>query len=126
MKRLYAFDDFEAIIRIFTEAEGGRKTPPFNGIRWDLSYIPSDNVLHGIMPDFYSCSGDSLPTNVPLPIDVEIPARMTIRVDEMREKTHRARIAPGVQFYCHEGAHRLAIGRVTRITGLHVARPKAT
>src|SRR5690606_15738741 len=44
MDRLYPIpDDFEATIRILTEAEGGRKTSPFNGIRWDFSYV-ADNT----------------------------------------------------------------------------------
>jgi len=127
MHRLYSIaDDFEAIIRILTEAEGGRKTAPFNGIRWDFSYAADDSSehLYMIWPDFYGPSGDSLPTDSPLPLGVELSARMTVLVDEMREQTHRDRIRPGVEFYCHEGPKRVAVGRVTRITGLHNARPK--
>lgn len=120
-------DDFEATIRILTEAEGGRKTSPFNGIRWDFSYAydNSPNQLYMIWPDFYGPGGDSLPTDLQLPLGVELSARMTVVVDEMREQTHRARIKPGVEFYCHEGPRRVAIGRVTRITGLHNARASA-
>ena len=128
MNRLYRVaDDFEAIILILTESEGGRKTSPFNGIRWDFSYAlnSSPGELYMIWPDFFSSSGDSLPTDIPLPLGVELPARMTIIVDEMREKTHRALIKPGVEFYCHEGPKRVAIGRVTRITGLHKERTSA-
>ena len=33
-------------------------------------------------------------------------------MDEMRCKLHRARIREGVRFYCHEGAKRVAEGRV--------------
>ena len=36
-------DDFEAEITIFTEEEGGRTTPPRNGIRWDFMY-PEDRA----------------------------------------------------------------------------------
>ena len=78
-----------------------------------------------IWPDFFSISGDSLPKDQPLPLSTQIPARMIIVVDEMREQVHRARIQPGVEFYCHEGPRRVAIGRVTRITGLHNARASA-
>lgn len=125
MHRLYKVpDDFEAIIRIFPEDEGGRKAPPFNGIRWDFSYA-SDEVSDGlymIWPDFFSSSGDSLPTDSPLPIGIELSARMTVLIDEMREQVHRARIVTGLEFYCHEGSKRVAFGRVTRITGLHDVR----
>ena len=128
MDRLYPIpDDFEATIRILTEAEGGRKTSPFNGIRWDFSYV-ADNAtdqLYMIWPDFFSDSGDSLPKDQPLPLSTELSARMTIVVDEMREQVHLARIKRGVEFYCHEGPRRVAIGRVTRVTGLHDDRASA-
>ena len=40
MKRLYErSDDFEGVVRILTEREGGRPNPPYNGIRWDLRYF---------------------------------------------------------------------------------------
>ena len=121
-------DDFEATIRILTEAEGGRKTAPYNGIRWDFSYVTDDSSdeLYMIWPDFYGPDGASLPTDTPLPLGVDITARMFVVSDEMREQIHRARIKPEVKFYCNEGAHRVAVGRVTRITGLHNARTKAT
>jgi hypothetical protein len=125
MHRLYVVpDDFEAVIRIFSEAEGGRTTPPFNGIRWDFAYASDGvvNQIYMIWPDFFALSGDSLPTDAPLPIGVDLSARMTIVVDEMRDQLHRARIEPGVEFYCHEGSKRVAIGWVTRVTGLHEVR----
>jgi len=128
MDRLYLVaDDFEAEIRILTEAEGGRKTSPFNGIRWDFSYASDDcsDQLYMIWPDFFSASGDSLPKDFPLPLSVELAARMVIVVDEMRDEVHRSRIKPGVEFYCHEGPRRVAVGRVTRITGLHKDRTSA-
>jgi hypothetical protein len=128
MHRLYPIaDDFEATIRILSESEGGRKTSPFNGIRWDFSYASdgSTDQLYMIWPDFYSPSGDSLPTDSPLPLGVDLPARMTLVADEMREQVHRAHIKPGVEFYCHEGPKRVAVGRVTRITGLHNVRTSA-
>lgn len=125
MHRLYRVpDDFEATIRILTEAQGGRKSPPYNGIRWDLAYADEGVAehLYMIWPDFCDAEGNSLPTDRPLPVGVELRARMTVVVDEMREQTHRGRIQPGVEFYCHEGNKRVAVGRVTRITGLHAPR----
>lgn len=117
-------DDFEATLRILTEGEGGRRTPPFNGIRWDFSYAEDDTSkqLYMIWPDFLDSDGDSLPADAPLPVGVELVARMTIVADDMRQQVHRARIRPGVAFYCHESPTRVAVGRVTRVTGLHAVR----
>jgi hypothetical protein len=129
MNRLYSVpDDFEATIRILTEDEGGRKFAPFNGIRWDFSYAVDNatDQLYMIWPDLFSPSGDSLPKDQQLPLSAELSARMTIVSDKMREQVHRARIKPGVEFYCHEGSRRVAVGRITRITGLHIDRSSAT
>jgi hypothetical protein len=127
MKRLHRVaDDFEALIRIYTAAEGGRQSPPFNGIRWDFAYAddPPAKDLFMIHPDFYDERGNSLPIDKPLPLSVEIPARMVVLNDELRITLHRLRITDGTRFYCHEGARRVAEGRVTRITGLFADRPQ--
>ena len=127
MNRLYATpDDFEATIRILSTAEGGRATPAFNGIRWDLAYA-EDDLSEGIWmiwPDFVDESHDSLPTDRPLPVGVDLPARMTVVSDAVRAQVHRQKIKIGTRFYCHEGAKRVAAGHVTRITGLFDERPK--
>lgn len=48
MFQLYSREaDFEAEVTILTAEQGGRKTPVFNGIRWDFRYSedqPSDGV----------------------------------------------------------------------------------
>ncbi|MBP3959507.1 hypothetical protein J8F10_30045 [Gemmata sp. G18] len=126
--RLDWHDDFEATIRIFTRKEGGRRTPPFNGIRWDFAHAedgPNPPSLYMIWPDFIGTDGKSLPNDQPLPVDIELPARMTILMDEMRVEVHRGRITPGVRFFCHEGPQRVAEGVVTRVTGLFVPREGA-
>jgi hypothetical protein len=123
-KRLYPTDDFEARIRIYSAAEGGRLTPPYNGIRWDFAYADEEpaDTLYMIWPDFVDQEGNSRSTDSPLPIGEELPARMRILVDEMREQVHRGRVASGVRFFCHEGSKRVAEGVVTRITGLFEPR----
>lgn len=120
---LYPCDDFEATIRIYSVAEGGR--PVCNGIRWDFAYAEDNppDTLYMIWPDFFATGGRSLPTNQPLPVGVELSARMGVVMDQMRAEVHRSRIAPGVRFFCHEGRHRVAEGVVTRITGLFTPRP---
>ncbi|HEY1186460.1 MAG TPA: hypothetical protein VGE74_02335 [Gemmata sp.] len=122
---LYPPDDFEAAIRLYGPEEGGRRTPAFNGIRWDFAYAddgPTPPSLYMIWPDFFAADGQSLATDHGLPVGVELSARMTVVIDEMRAEVHRGRIAPGARFYCHEGGRRVAEGVVTRITGLHAVR----
>lgn len=123
--RLYPIDDFEAEIRIYSIAEGGRRLPVFNGIRWDLAYAdqrPGDG-LYMVWPDFIDVEGKSRSDQVPLAVGETLSARMMMVVDEMRDRVHRGRIAPGVRFYCHEGDRRVAEGVVTHITGLFEPRP---
>lgn len=119
-------DDFEASIRVYSAAEGGRKTPPCNGIRWDFAYADKSAAtpeLFMIYPDFLDKEGASLPNDTPIPVDVPLPARMLILNDELRKSEHRNRIKVGLRFFCHEGFKRVAEGEVTRITGLFSERP---
>jgi translation elongation factor EF-Tu-like GTPase len=121
VKPMKAVDDFEAEIRILRFDEGGRRTAPFNGIRWDFNYafeLPTAN-LYMIWPDFFDALGVSRSYDRPLPIDVALPARMTIVVEAMRTAVHQKQIEVGTHFYCCEGPQRVAEGRVTKITGLH-------
>src|SRR5882762_3970790 len=107
MKRIHRVpDDFEAVIRIFSPAEGGRVSPAFNGIRWAFAYAENqpEGEIYDVFPDFFDQNGDSLPTDKPLPVGPELPARMVVLFDEMRDKLHRARIREGVRFYCQEGS----------------------
>ena len=122
--RLYAHDDFEATIRIFSPEEGGRRTPALNGIRWDFAYADEQpgETLYMIWPDFFGAEGHSFRADQPLPVGVALSARMMIVADQMRADLHGGRIAPGVRFFCHEGGTRVAEGVVTRITGLLVPR----
>lgn len=120
--------DFEARIRILPHAEGGRATPAFNGIRWDFAYADDgpECPLYIIHPDFIDAEGNSLPCDQGLPVGVELTARMRVLNDELCETVHRARIRAGLQFYCCEGSRRVAVGFVTRVTGLFDARPRVT
>jgi hypothetical protein len=126
-ERLYPTDDFEANIRIYSTAEGGRRSPAFNGVRWDFAYAESQpaDALYMIWPDFIDADGKSRSDRAPLPAGETLSARMMIVVEAMREQVHRGRIAPGVRFYCHEGGKRVAEGVVTRVTGLFEPRPVA-
>ncbi len=123
-EHLDSHDDFEATIRIMTRAEGGRRSPPVNGIRWDFAYSDTQppEMLYLIWPDFCDESGRSLSTDHPLPVGVELRARMRIVSDEMRTEVHQARITVGTRFFCYEGDKCVAEGIVTRITGLFTSR----
>jgi translation elongation factor EF-Tu-like GTPase len=127
MKRFDGTDDFEATIRIFREDEGGRRSPVFNGIRWDFCYAETDpkDGIWMIHPHFHDARGESIPEEQALPVDVSLPARMFIVVDEMRDEIHRRKVRVGGRFYCHEGARRVAEGVITEITGLFRERNKA-
>jgi hypothetical protein len=115
-------DDFRAEIRILRPDEGGRSTPPRNGIRWDFQYAEDDprEALYMIWPLFLDSAGEPMPSGADLPVDRWLPARMTVvNPDEALRTIHRQRIHGSVFFYCCEGLRHVAEGRVTRVTGLH-------
>lgn len=118
MKRLYdRQEDFEAEITILIEAEGGRKTPPFNGIRWDFVYEGDDiNGMYMIWPEFIDSEGNAISNDVPLKGTYR--ARMHILNRELAQSMHRNRIKPGISFYSMEGPHKVAKGVVLKVTGL--------
>jgi translation elongation factor EF-Tu-like GTPase len=118
-------DDFEATIRTMRPDEGGRLSPPFNGIRWDFQYAedPVDR-LWMIYADFFDAERNALPTDLPLRIDVELPARMAILSSQLRIEVHQKRLQVGTLFFCKEGSKSVAAGRVTKITGLFAPRGK--
>ena len=123
--RLYDHDDFEALVTIFTEAEGGRRSPPNNGIRWDFGYADADGTegLYCIWPDFYARHDNAPLRTTPLPMGVELLGRFTILNHELRITIHQPRIKVGTKFYCHEGSRRVAEGTVIAVTGLHAFTP---
>ena len=127
--RLYpgVADDFEANIRILSLQEGGRRSAPRNGIRWDFAYaeVAGTPELFMIWPDFRHASGDSWAADLLLPVGVPLLAGLTVVNEVLRTGLHRERIRPGVRFHCHEGPKVVAVGEVTRVTGLHLDRPSA-
>jgi hypothetical protein len=120
MRRLYDHkDDFEAQIVILARTEGGRETPPRNGIRWDLMYEEDDcgdPHLYIIWPEFINEDGDALPRD--LPLSGTLQARMHILNDELAKSVHKGRVQVGTRFFMMEGAHKVARGTVSRVTGL--------
>jgi len=120
-------DDFAATIRILREDEGGRRTPPRNGIRWDLCYADDDpkDTLWMVWPDFLDHSGESRSEEEELPVGVPLPAKMFVLSEQLRAEVHRKKVQVDTRFYCHEGPKRVAEGVVTRITHLFDERRPA-
>lgn len=117
-KRMLRPSDFEARIYILAPEEGGRRTPVFNGVRWDFTYVADDPDPDGyymIWPRFIDASGNPVPEDVPL--RGECDAEMRVVAAEMRP-VHRQLIRPGVLFNCMEGWKVVARGVVTKVTGL--------
>jgi hypothetical protein len=115
--------DFEVSYRFFSEAEGGRKNPPFQGYRSDWAYEGADISKEGIFmiwPEFLDSEGRVLSENVHAPETGR--ATMWIVVREMIEKMHGARIKVGTKGFFMEGGRRVAEATVTRIIGLHSNR----
>ncbi|MDV5765104.1 hypothetical protein [Stenotrophomonas maltophilia] len=76
-----------------------------------------------IWPDFRHAEGDSWATELPLPVGESLLAGLTVVNEVLRAGLHRERIRPGVRFHCHEGPKVVAVGEVTRVTGLLLDRP---
>ncbi|MGC1498231.1 MAG: hypothetical protein WA790_20665 [Sulfitobacter sp.] len=109
--------DFEAEITVLTADQGGRKTPPFNKIRWDFRYAddaPSDGI-YMIHPYFLDKNRELFPDGQAL--SGTMTALMFIVIEEMADY-HRKRIAIGTEFYCVEGYKICATGTVTDLIGL--------
>jgi hypothetical protein len=105
------------------EAEKPHHSMAFDGIfATKATSQKTEDGLWMIWADFFDNSQNSLPKDKPLPIDIELHARMVILNNEAREKVHQAKISIGKEFYCHEGPRRVAFGRITKITGLYAAR----
>ena len=117
MPRRYPMpDDFEGLVRVLTEREGGRLTPAFNGVRWDLRYHHEpDDRLSMVWPEFIDEAGEPLSTDRAL--TGLIRARFFVVDDGMRA-FHRQHARPGVGFFCVEGPRVCAVGVITRVTGL--------
>ncbi len=108
--------DFEVTYRIFSPEEGGRKTPVFQGIRWDFTYedYPSEGFM--IYPEIIDVN-----TKVAIEAEVAIPdygiATMWILNSRLRG-LHQKRIKLGTRGYFVEGPRKVGVCEVTRIIGL--------
>jgi len=108
--------DFEAVVRILTEREGGRGAQAYNGIRWDLRYFfQGEDECSMVRPEFLDESGDAIPSDRPL--SGMLKARFYVVAEAMRE-FHLQHAYPGAGIFCVEGPKVCAAGVITRLTGL--------
>ena len=110
--------DFEAEIEFLTMLQVGRKTPAFNGIRWDFAYEKDDINevgLHMIHPYFIDDNNELISNRIPL--NGKLRAWIFIVFDE-RRSYHKGRISVGQKFNCHEGSKSVAKGVVTKLIRL--------
>lgn len=108
--------DFRVTYRLFTAEEGGRKTPAYQGIRWDFRYeeksiSTSTWMIH---PEFLDLKGGVLPIE-PLPMMGQ--ANMFVLNPELCN-FHRQHIRPGVRGYFVEGPRRVGVCEVVEVLGL--------
>ena len=112
--------DFQVSYRLFSAEEGGRKTPHFQGIRWDFSYedetVGKLRQVFLIWPEFVSDSGEMLPEDEPMP--KQGLADMFI-VNPAFRTFHSQHIKVGVRGYFREGPHKIGLCEVIKILALH-------
>ena len=111
--------DFKVRYSFFSEAEGGRKALPHQGIRCDFRYEHPDhadkkNWLFIIWPEFENVDAELIGSGVVLPEGV---ARMWILNDELRDY-HNNRIAVGTKGWFREGLLSTAECEVIELVGL--------
>ena len=113
---LYTGHHFEATVWILPSEQSGRKTPIYNGVRWQFRYDnqPAEESSYLIFPDFVDANGKSLPPDMPLTEDEPLTARMTIPFDELRLSVHLNRIHPDTRFLGYDLWRPIAKGIVTR------------
>lgn len=96
--------DFRVKYRFYTEAEGGRKNIPYQGIRCDFWYSHKEhksNEIFMIWPEFEDINGNVIIEN-DKSVPIEGTARMWIVVPE-RRIYHRNKINIGVKGFFKEG-----------------------
>jgi hypothetical protein len=116
--------DFKVRYRFFSEADGGRKSLPHQGIRSDFRYEHPDHAekkdwLFIIWPEFEDSDGELIRSGTVLPEGV---ARMWILNDELRGY-HAERITVGTKGWFKEGSRSTAECEVIELVGL-VTNPR--
>ena len=108
--------DFRVTYRLFTAEEGGRRTPAYQGIRWDFCY--EDKAISTgtwiIRPEFLDLNGNVLPIE---PLSMMGQANIFILNPDLRS-FHQQHLQPGVRGYFVEGPTRVGVCEVVEVLGL--------
>lgn len=109
---------FRAFIEVYPCGPDTRKRPAFNGIRWsfvyaeDLEQLGKSAPHSDVWPEFLDEAGNSLMNDAPL--IGEYNAIMHIVFENMVD-VHFKRLREGTEFFCMEGARKVAKGHVTNL-----------
>ncbi|GBG11210.1 hypothetical protein PAT3040_06002 [Paenibacillus agaridevorans] len=112
--------DFRIRYRFYSEEEGGRKKPVFQGLRCDFAYDGNDikdTGIFAIHPEFEDDSGNII-LDMSNPVSIQGTARMWILFPRMRREIHLHRIKIGVLGHFMAGRRRLGEVEVIEILSL--------
>jgi uncharacterized protein (DUF433 family) len=110
--------DFQVTYRLFTEEEGGRHTPAYQGILWDIRYADETRPHNWMVyPEFIDPDGIPIPSGPFAPVG---RANMFVLNPDLRS-VHRQFISPGTRGYFVEGSRRVGVWEVAKVLGLRHA-----
>lgn len=107
--------DFRVTYRLFSPEEGGRKTPAYQGIRWDIQYEDEAGAkTYLVYPEFIDPDSFAIPNG---PFASVGRANMFVLNPTLLD-FHRPRIRPGIRGYFMEGPRRVGVWEVVEVIGL--------
>ena len=107
--------DFRVTYRLYTIEEGGRFTPAYQGIRWDIRYAEGARPHNWMVyPEFLDPDGIPIPNGPFAPVG---KANMFVMNATFLD-FHQQHLRPGVQGYFMEGSRRVGVWEVDEVLGL--------
>ncbi|MCC8411059.1 hypothetical protein LJ707_19115 [Mucilaginibacter sp. UR6-1] len=115
-ERLSRLPNIRVKYRFKSEAEGGRKSLPYQGIRFDFSYDESNN-LYIIYPEFEDENGYIiLKDNIPVPC---VGTALMWIINPESIPFHQEKIQIGTKGFFREGDNIIAECEVIEVIDLH-------